>query len=339
MAPRGGRVFVQQERAHRRVGHIGRVDRLDQRVGDGVGGLGEADQPVDGLGELGGAARPVAQLAGDEARVQRAGAHHPRHRLRQRPGARAVGVGGVEHHQIGLAAQRRDRRGEPADEGDIGRPLQEVPARIVARYGSASPRPPPARRRRPPPPGPRPRRRRRRASPRRDRRGRARPGRSSRRSPAAPPGRRHRCRGPSRRCAPAAARGGERVLGGGLVPRGDRGDRGVDQRDLRAEHVAEQARDAPGHVHPRPAEQRRGQHLDPGDARRSPRPTAGGSPSAPALARSPRRRCAGWRCPRGRAPARAASRHAPARTGAAPRRRRRGRAPRRSASAGCADRR
>ena len=54
----------------------------------------------------------------------------------------------------------------------------------------------------------------------------------------------------------------QRVLVGGLVPRGDGGDGGVDQRDLRAEHVAEQAGDPPGHIDPRPAEHRRRQHLD-----------------------------------------------------------------------------
>ena len=64
----------------------------------------------------------------------------------------------------------------------------------------------------------------------------------------------------------AAQRFGERVVAVGLVARGDRADRRVDQRDLGGEHVAEQAGDAEGDVDARPPERRRRQHLDAGDA-------------------------------------------------------------------------
>ena len=136
-------------------------------------------------------------------------------------------------------------------------------------------------------------------------------------APAGPRCRRRRCRARSRRCAarrPAVApqRFGERIVAVGLVARRDRADRRVDQRDLGREHVAEQAGDAPGDVDARPAECGRRQHLDAGDAAGGRHPIAGGSPSAPGPARSPRRRSAGWRCPTGRSPARAASRHGPA---------------------------
>ena len=63
------------------VAEIGVVHGLDQRAGNGVGGFGEADQPVDRLGEFGGAARAVPHLALDEARIDGAGAHDARHRL------------------------------------------------------------------------------------------------------------------------------------------------------------------------------------------------------------------------------------------------------------------
>ncbi len=77
------------------------------------------DQPVDGFGKLRGAARAVAHLAGDEARIDRARPHDARQRRRQRPRARPLRIGHVEHDQIGGAAEQLRRRGKAADEGGI----------------------------------------------------------------------------------------------------------------------------------------------------------------------------------------------------------------------------
>ena len=47
-------------------------------------------------------------------------------------GARPRRVGGVEHDEVGLAAERRHRRREAADEGDVRRAFEQVAAGIVA---------------------------------------------------------------------------------------------------------------------------------------------------------------------------------------------------------------
>ena len=41
-------------------------------------------------------------------------------------------VGGVEHDDVGVAAERGDRGRKAADEGDVGRAFQDVAAGIVA---------------------------------------------------------------------------------------------------------------------------------------------------------------------------------------------------------------
>ena len=69
-----------------------------------------------------------------------------------------------------------------------------------------------------------------------------------------------------------AAAGGERVFAIVLVAGGHRLHRRVEDRDLRREEVAEQAGDPAGDVDPRPAERRRRQHLDAGDAAARPLP-------------------------------------------------------------------
>ena len=48
----------------------------------------------------------------------------------------------------------------------------------------------------------------------------------------------------------------------GFIPRGNRPRRGIEQRDLRREQIAEQAGDAPRHIDARAADDRAGQHLD-----------------------------------------------------------------------------
>ena len=76
MTLRRRRVLAQDEGAHLGVAEIGVMHGLDQRAWNGMGGFGEADQPVDGFGEFGGAARTVAHLAGDETRIDGARPHH-----------------------------------------------------------------------------------------------------------------------------------------------------------------------------------------------------------------------------------------------------------------------
>ncbi len=131
--------------------------------------------------------------------------------------------------------------------------------------------------------------------------------------------------------------GRDRVEPVRLVERGDRAHRLVEQLDLRREGVAEEARDAQGHVDPRPVEHVERQDLAAGDAAARRRPTAGARRSARAPARRRRRRCACWRCPRPRAPPRAASRPAPGRSAraAAGPSASRGARPRASAPRGC----
>ena len=191
--------------------------------------------------------------------------------LAERARARAGRIGGVERDQVGAAAERGKCGREAADEGDVGRAFEDVAAGIVAgvdqQFGLDS----------------------------RSREGAGRglavavgaaegvrggvhegaadlfARRPICRSPAAPRCRRRRCRAtmPKTRrggLPVVAQRFGERVVAVGLVARGDRADRRVDQRDLRREHVAEQAGDAEGHVDARPAERGRRQHLDAGDA-------------------------------------------------------------------------
>ena len=108
------------------------MQEIEQFAGDRVGRFGEGDEPVDGLGKLGGAARAVAHLAGDEARIDRARAHDARQRRRQRPRARPLRIGHVEHHQIGGAAEQFCRRGKAADEGRVLGAFEQIAAGIVA---------------------------------------------------------------------------------------------------------------------------------------------------------------------------------------------------------------
>ncbi len=129
---RGGGVFAHQERAHPLVADIGVVDRLDERAGNGVGGLGKTDQPVDRFGEFRRAARPVPHLALDEARIGGARPDDAANRFRDRARPRARRVGRVEHDDVGIAAEGGDRGGKAADEGDIGRAFENVAARVVA---------------------------------------------------------------------------------------------------------------------------------------------------------------------------------------------------------------
>ena len=100
---RGGglRIFAQQKFAHTGIGDIGVVQEIEQFAGHRAGGFGKRDQAVDGFGKLGGAARAVAHLAGDEARIDRARPHDARQSRRQRPRARPLRIGDVEHDQIG----------------------------------------------------------------------------------------------------------------------------------------------------------------------------------------------------------------------------------------------
>ena len=114
------------------VAEIGVVHGLDQRAGNGVGGLGKADQPVDRFGEFGCAARAVPHLAFDEARIDGAGAHDAGDSLADRARPRPRRIGGVERDQVGAAAERCKRCGKAADEGDVGRAFEHVAAGIVA---------------------------------------------------------------------------------------------------------------------------------------------------------------------------------------------------------------
>ena len=130
---RGGLgIFAQQKVAHLRVGDIGLVQQIEQFAGDRAGRFRKGDQPIDGLGKLGGAARAVAHLAGDEARIDRARAHDARQRRRQRPRARPLRIGHVEHDEIGRAAEHFRRRGKAADEGGILGAFEQIARRIVA---------------------------------------------------------------------------------------------------------------------------------------------------------------------------------------------------------------
>ena len=234
-------------------------------------------------------------------------AHHPRDRRRQRARARPGGIGGVEHHHVRPPAERRHRRGEAADEADVRRALEQVAPRVVARHAPAAPPPPPApRSRRSPRPSPS-------APPKAWRGGReigppelvarsSQAPRASRSSMPAPyvPGAEPKMR--AGRSPPHAAASGFSVLRSRRAPPPPPTAASISAICV-GEHVAEEPRDAPGHVDPRPPQQRRRQHLDAASPGPSPRPSAAGSPSAPALARSPRRRSGGSRCPRGRAPA------------------------------------
>ena len=127
------RIFPQQKRAYVGIGDIGLVQEIEQFAGDRVGRCGEGGKPVDGFGKLGGAARAVAHLPGDEARIDRAAAHDPRQRRRQRSRPRPLRIGHIEHDQIDRAAEHFGRRGKAADEGGIFGALKEIAAGIVAR--------------------------------------------------------------------------------------------------------------------------------------------------------------------------------------------------------------
>ena len=192
------------------------------------------------------------------------------------------GIGGVEHHEVGLAAERR-------------RPPPRSRRRRRRRPSLRAGRAPDRRRHAPAAPPPRPARRTRRARPplalgaaegvRGARRDRPAPSSSrvvpvAARQPLLEPG----AVGPRRRAEDArragrgAARRRQRVLRRASSRAATARHRGVDQRDLRREHVAEQPRDAPGHVDPRPADRRRRQHLDAGDPAGRRRPIAGRQP-------------------------------------------------------------
>lgn len=238
------------------------MHRFDQAGLDDAGRLGKADQPVYRLGDLGRTARAMAHLAGDEARVQRTGTDHPRQRGAKRARARPVRVGRVEHDEIGRAAEGLDRSGKTADVSHVGRPLQQVAAQIVLRMKeqvcgrnpvgkgavldlakSLGPAKGIAARRE--------------------------IGRAKLRA-ARPRAACQQFLGPgaigSRRGAEDAPRPApgcdQRILVGRLLARGYGCDCRVKKRDLRAEHVAKEARDAPGDVDPGTADNGKRKDLD-----------------------------------------------------------------------------
>ena len=187
-SPRRPRIFAQQKVAHAR-------DRRHRRhAGDRTMSLATApvvsakvDQPIDGFGKLGGAARAVPHLAGDEARIDRARPHDARQRRRQRPRARPLRIGHIEHDKIGGAAravapprQSRRRRRRP-------RRLRADRGRDRRWHARADRRRRRARQKRRARRCLRLRRRHRHARRRRDRRRRARRGRSSRPSRSSMP--------------------------------------------------------------------------------------------------------------------------------------------------------
>ena len=65
--------------------------------------------------------------------LTRAAAHDPRQRRVERPRARPLRIGEVEHDQIGGAAERRRRGGKAADEGGVLGAFEQIAAGIVAR--------------------------------------------------------------------------------------------------------------------------------------------------------------------------------------------------------------
>ena len=180
-------------------------------------------------------------------------------------------IGRVQHDHVGVAAECCHRGGKPADEGHIGRAFENVAAGIVARVHQEVGARRCARQRLRAPKCLRRRRRHRHATSPRDRRGQALPWTSqlppaSRSSSPAPyvPGDEPKMRA---RDLAAKARGiRQRIFRGVFVTRGDGGRGRVDQCDLRREHVAKETRDAPGHIDARPAQTRRRQHVDCGDA-------------------------------------------------------------------------
>ena len=64
-----------------------------------------------------------------------------------------------------------------------------------------------------------------------------------------------------------ALKTGERIVLGALLERGDGADGGGEERDLARKDVAEQARNAQGHIDPRPAQHGQRQHLEAVDPR------------------------------------------------------------------------
>ena len=89
----------------------------------------KVDQTIDGLGELRRAPRAVTHLAGDEARVDRARAHDPGQCCGERPRAGPARIGDVEHHEVGIAPERRSCGGKAADKGRVLGAFEQIARR------------------------------------------------------------------------------------------------------------------------------------------------------------------------------------------------------------------
>ena len=276
------------------------MHEIEQFAGDRAGGFREGDEPVDGLGKLGGAARAVAHLPGDEARIDRARPHDARQRRRQRPRARPLRIGHVEHDEIGRAAEQFRRRGEAADEGGVLGAFKKIAAGIVARMhehvgaGDAL----------------------REGAGRRVAfaigaaigvRGGGEIGRADGvgvgvaaeqilDAGAIGAGRGAENAIEARFDRPAARRG-ERIFVVVFVARRDRLHRGIDQRDLRRKEIAEQSGNAPGDVDARAAHGRGRQHFDAGDAAARRLPDRPAAHQRKALRDLLAAGAQAWRCP------------------------------------------
>ena len=108
------------------------MQEIEQFAGDRVGRFGEGDETIDGFRKLGGAPIAVPHLAGDEARIDRAGPHDARQSGGEGSGAWTLRIGHVEHHKIGGAAEHFCRRGKAANKGHVLGAFQQVAAGIVA---------------------------------------------------------------------------------------------------------------------------------------------------------------------------------------------------------------
>ncbi len=79
----------------------------------------------------------MAHLAGDETRIDRARPHDARQGRRQRPRARPLRIGHVEHDEIGGTAEQFRRRGKAADEGCVLGAFEQIARRDRRRYAPA----------------------------------------------------------------------------------------------------------------------------------------------------------------------------------------------------------
>ena len=262
-AARGLRIGGDEKGAHALVAARRVEQKIEMPARRGVGQRGIGEEIVERLGDLRRAAMAVAHLAGDPARIDRAAAQHARDLLSERPHRRFAAAASYRRDRArasrrGVRRRRRNRpharrrrrnRARPAPPCPAhGRKRRRAATRVAERFARFA----------------RPRRRRHRhgSSPR-DRRRQVRRAPSIRRLRARAPGRRHSARARRRKCAatarrPCATSGLSSRLS---LKRRDSLNRLMQQRDLGGEDVAEQARDAQGHVDPRAADHRERQNL------------------------------------------------------------------------------